>query len=159
MDGLIDGWGGFGWWVQAILELVHDLGANWKLVSDVLSSNSQIKVRNDVYWAVVALVRAVKMMQIETAVERSPCMVDEVRRTCRAIGCVVVSGVCGLRRGLHGWYILGQGIYRKPLQCKEKHKVLTERVGSEGLENTEDPSSSQLQASKVSATHLGVGGQ
>lgn len=31
--------------VQAILALVHDLGSNWELVSDVLSSNSQIKVR------------------------------------------------------------------------------------------------------------------
>lgn len=85
-------------------------------------------------------------------------MVDEVRGTCRAIGCVVVSGVGGLRRGLHGWCVLGQGICRKPLQCKERHKALTERVGSEGLENTEDPSSSQPQASKVSAAHPGVVG-
>ncbi len=30
--------------MQAILALVHDLGPNWDLVSDVLSSNSQIKV-------------------------------------------------------------------------------------------------------------------
>lgn len=30
--------------LQAILALVHDLGPNWELVSDVLSSNSQIKV-------------------------------------------------------------------------------------------------------------------
>lgn len=29
---------------QAILVLVHDLGPNWELVSDVLSSNSQLKV-------------------------------------------------------------------------------------------------------------------
>ena len=40
-----------GWVVQAILALVHDLGANWDLVSDVLSSNSQIKVRIDAWWA------------------------------------------------------------------------------------------------------------
>lgn len=32
--------------MQAILALVHDLGPNWDLVSDVLSSNSQIKVYN-----------------------------------------------------------------------------------------------------------------
>jgi hypothetical protein len=29
---------------QAILVLVHDLGPNWELVSDVLSYNSQLKV-------------------------------------------------------------------------------------------------------------------
>ena len=51
-----------------------------------------------------------------------------------------------------------QGICRKPLQCKERHKALTERVGSEGLENTEDPSSSQPQASKVSSGHVGCAG-
>ncbi|XP_073387560.1 chromatin modification-related protein EAF1 B isoform X3 [Physcomitrium patens] len=68
---------------QAILALVHDLGPNWELVSDVLSSNSQLK-----------------------------------------------------------------GICRKPQQCKERHKALTERGGTEGLENAEDLSSSQPQAPK-----------
>ncbi|XP_073387711.1 chromatin modification-related protein EAF1 B isoform X2 [Physcomitrium patens] len=63
---------------QAILALVHDLGPNWDLVSDVLSSNSQIK-----------------------------------------------------------------GICRKPQQCKERHLALMERGGAEGLENLEDPYSSQ----------------
>nr|PNR56097.1 hypothetical protein PHYPA_006994 [Physcomitrium patens] len=68
---------------QAILALVIDLGPNWELVSDVLSSNSQLK-----------------------------------------------------------------GIYRKPQQCKERHKALMERVGVEELENSEDPTSTQQQFAK-----------
>nr|XP_024380298.1 chromatin modification-related protein EAF1 B-like isoform X1 [Physcomitrium patens]XP_024380299.1 chromatin modification-related protein EAF1 B-like isoform X1 [Physcomitrium patens]PNR51048.1 hypothetical protein PHYPA_010234 [Physcomitrium patens] len=70
---------------QAILALVHDLGPNWELVSDVLSSNSQIK-----------------------------------------------------------------GIYRRPNQCKERHKSLTERSNLDGMESPEDSNSSQLQSLKGS---------
>lgn len=46
-----------------------------------------------------------------------------------------------------------QGICRKPQQCKERHKALTERGGTEGLENAEDLSSSQPQAPKVNVMH------
>ncbi|KAH9566418.1 hypothetical protein CY35_04G129200 [Sphagnum magellanicum] len=58
---------------QAILVLVHDLGPNWELVSDVLSYNSQLK-----------------------------------------------------------------GIYRKPKQCRERHKLLSEQLGTEIQENSDD---------------------
>ncbi|CAM6046028.1 unnamed protein product [Sphagnum compactum] len=58
---------------QAILVLVHDLGPNWELVSDVLSYNSQLK-----------------------------------------------------------------GIYRKPKQCRERHKFLSEQLGTEIQENSDD---------------------
>jgi hypothetical protein len=60
---------------QAILVLVHDLGPNWELVSDVLSYNSQLK-----------------------------------------------------------------GIYRKPKLCRERHKLLSERLGTEIQENSDDVS-------------------
>ncbi|CAK9257362.1 unnamed protein product [Sphagnum jensenii] len=64
---------------QAILVLVHDLGPNWELVSDVLSYNSQLK-----------------------------------------------------------------GIYRKPMLCRERHKFLSERLGTEIQENSDDFSPVQL---------------
>lgn len=88
--------------------------------------------------------------------EASPRWVD-------GVGAAYVGGLVwlcvgrGLVNGrLRGRCVVGQGICRKPQQCKERHKALTERAGSEGLENTEDPSSSQAQASKVSSRRWGM---
>ncbi|CAM6127578.1 unnamed protein product [Calypogeia fissa] len=69
---------------QAILALVHDLGPNWELVSDVLSSSSQLK-----------------------------------------------------------------GIFRRPKQCKERHKALMDRLSGEGGDSPEDPSTSQPHPSSL----------
>eukprot|EP00250_Pteridium_aquilinum_P009079 c18428_g1_i1 orf=308-4633(+) len=62
---------------QAILGLVYELGLNWELVSDILSSNSQLK-----------------------------------------------------------------GIFRKPKDCKERYRMLTDRLGGDGGDSPDDPSSS-----------------
>ncbi|KAI5068123.1 hypothetical protein GOP47_0016468 [Adiantum capillus-veneris] len=62
---------------QAILGLVHELGMNWELVSDILSATSQLR-----------------------------------------------------------------GIFRKPKDCKERYRMLTDRGGGEGGDSPDDPSSS-----------------
>lgn len=51
-------------------------------------------------------------------------------------------------------HVVIQGIYRKPQQCKERHKALMERVGVEELENSEDPTSTQQQFAKVNVMHF-----
>ncbi|MCO5597472.1 hypothetical protein L7F22_051550 [Adiantum nelumboides] len=62
---------------QAILGLVHELGLNWELVSDILSATSQLR-----------------------------------------------------------------GIFRKPKDCKERYRMLTDRGGGDGGDSPDDPSSS-----------------
>lgn len=52
--------------MQAILALVIDLGPNWELVSDVLSSNSQLKV----YFRLCVLVAWPTMLVLHTKCER-----------------------------------------------------------------------------------------
>ncbi|KAH6557561.1 hypothetical protein KP509_1Z107100 [Ceratopteris richardii] len=73
---------------QAILGLVHELGLNWELVSDILSSASQLR-----------------------------------------------------------------GVFRKPKDCKERYRLLTERGGGDGGESPGDPNSSAHHA--ISLAHKG----
>lgn len=74
---------------QAILGLVYELGVNWELVSDILSSNSQLK-----------------------------------------------------------------GIFRKPKDCKERYKMLTDRAGGEGGDSPDDPSSAHISMTQKGGTRF-----
>jgi hypothetical protein len=63
---------------QSLVVLVHDVGTNWELVSDIINSSLQLK-----------------------------------------------------------------GIFRKPIDCKERHKCIMERTTGDGYNSLEDSGSSQ----------------
>jgi hypothetical protein len=58
---------------------------------------------------------------------------------CPTSGCIFV-GI----EGLSCVEIVLQGIYRKPMLCRERHKFLSERLGTEIQENSDDFSPVQL---------------
>lgn len=100
---------------------MHDLDPNWELVSDAINSTLQFKVRGSYAFSYHLLAR------------------PRINWCWSQFNAFLLP----LWLLLTGHVLYMQCIYRKPNECKERHKILMDRTTGDGADSGEDSGSSQ----------------
>lgn len=139
------------------LVLVHDVGPNWELVSDIINSSLQIKVNFLICFTISSscdflswdwLLLACLIIQSYTGINKNDLW------TWRAAVLIYRCVVLQIFIESWNWFLLSrldvahefwshQCIFRKPKDCKECHKSLMERNSGDGGDSREDSGFSQ----------------